>query len=328
MPLLPVTRLLRVCRVTPDACAASVIVRPSGSMQSPRTERPGWGGFFIVIVPSLFVWATVMSHPTEDRAIVDAGLKALAFDSGPPLVRDEPAATYERLQRARPSRRRGRHQPARSRRQDPPDPGPLRPDRQPLRLVCLHPQQSRRTLPAARCNDARRLAISRGGRALSVGHALPRPSLPKPTAAGTPTCSRLICMSSIAPKVGTKIAVIWIAITIASVGASAIFAAASLADSVSRAARKAEILLAGAPDRGIFDPSIAGDGRRLYMTVSGVSSKAAGSGLGVTAVRSYLARSQDQGRTWQLVGGAVNPDVEASLDDFPLPHRGRWQSEV
>ena len=46
--------------------------------------------------PSLFVWATVMSRPTEDRAIVDAGLKALAFDSGVPLVCDEPAATYER----------------------------------------------------------------------------------------------------------------------------------------------------------------------------------------------------------------------------------------
>jgi 3-hydroxy-D-aspartate aldolase len=46
--------------------------------------------------PSLFVWVTVMSHPTEDRAIVDAGLKALAFDFGPPLVRGEPAATYER----------------------------------------------------------------------------------------------------------------------------------------------------------------------------------------------------------------------------------------
>jgi 3-hydroxy-D-aspartate aldolase len=46
--------------------------------------------------PSLFVWATVMSRPTAERAIVDAGLKALAFDSGPPLVWDEPAATYER----------------------------------------------------------------------------------------------------------------------------------------------------------------------------------------------------------------------------------------
>ena len=37
-----------------------------------------------------------MSRPTDDRAIVDAGLKALAFDLGPPLVCDEPAATYER----------------------------------------------------------------------------------------------------------------------------------------------------------------------------------------------------------------------------------------
>jgi 3-hydroxy-D-aspartate aldolase len=46
--------------------------------------------------PSLFVWSTVMSRPAEDRTIVDAGLKALAFDSGPPLVCDEPAATYER----------------------------------------------------------------------------------------------------------------------------------------------------------------------------------------------------------------------------------------
>jgi 3-hydroxy-D-aspartate aldolase len=33
--------------------------------------------------PSLFVWATVMSRPTEDRAIVDAGLKALAFELRP-----------------------------------------------------------------------------------------------------------------------------------------------------------------------------------------------------------------------------------------------------
>jgi len=30
------------------------------------------------------------------RAIADAGLKALALDSGPRLVCDEPAATFER----------------------------------------------------------------------------------------------------------------------------------------------------------------------------------------------------------------------------------------
>ena len=44
--------------------------------------------------PSLFVWATVMSRPAEDRAIVDAGLKALAFDSGPPIVCDEPVVAW------------------------------------------------------------------------------------------------------------------------------------------------------------------------------------------------------------------------------------------
>jgi hypothetical protein len=136
-----------------------------------------------------------------------------------------------------------------------------------------------------------------------------------------------VSRSLIAPKAGTKITAMWIAITIVLVGA-AIFATASLADSASRAAGRTEIMLAGAPDRGIFDPSIAGDGRQLYMTVSGVSSTAAGSSLGVIAVRSYLARSQDQGRTWQLVGGVVNPDIEASLDGFPSPYRGRWQSEV
>ena len=54
------------------------------------------GGPIKAFEPSLFVWATVMSRPAEDRAIVDAGFKALAFDSGPPLVCDEPAATYER----------------------------------------------------------------------------------------------------------------------------------------------------------------------------------------------------------------------------------------
>jgi D-serine deaminase-like pyridoxal phosphate-dependent protein len=29
-----------------------------------------------------------MSRPTDDRAIVEAGHKALAFDAGPPLVCD------------------------------------------------------------------------------------------------------------------------------------------------------------------------------------------------------------------------------------------------
>ena len=39
---------------------------------------------------SLFVWTTVMSRPARDRAIVDAGLKAFAVDSGMPLVAGMP----------------------------------------------------------------------------------------------------------------------------------------------------------------------------------------------------------------------------------------------
>jgi hypothetical protein len=91
---------------------------------------------------SLLVWATVMSRPAQDRAIVDAGLKALAFDSGPPLVCDEPTATYEhgRLAASAATNRLGLGDKLR------PDPRPLRPDRQPLRLVCLHPRQPRRQL--------------------------------------------------------------------------------------------------------------------------------------------------------------------------------------
>jgi hypothetical protein len=102
-----------------------------------RRNRDRDYGPFTTFEPSLFVLATVMSRPAEDRAIVDAGLKALAFDSGPPLVYDEPAVTYERGRRARPARPVGRHQPARARRQNPPHLRPLTPDRQPLLLVCV-----------------------------------------------------------------------------------------------------------------------------------------------------------------------------------------------
>lgn len=39
---------------------------------------------------SLFVLGTVMSHPTETRAVLDVGHKAVAVDSGMPLVREMP----------------------------------------------------------------------------------------------------------------------------------------------------------------------------------------------------------------------------------------------
>ena len=43
---------------------------------------------------SLFVWTTVMSCPTAERAIVDAGLKASSVDSGMPRVAELEGAEY------------------------------------------------------------------------------------------------------------------------------------------------------------------------------------------------------------------------------------------
>jgi 3-hydroxy-D-aspartate aldolase len=45
---------------------------------------------------ALFVQATVMSMPVPERAVVDAGLKALAMDSGMPLPWQLPGAVYQR----------------------------------------------------------------------------------------------------------------------------------------------------------------------------------------------------------------------------------------
>ena len=56
-----------------------------------RNETPeGSPGF----AHSLFVLATVMSLPQPGRAVTDAGLKALAFDSGPPEVWQRPGVSY------------------------------------------------------------------------------------------------------------------------------------------------------------------------------------------------------------------------------------------
>ncbi|MGH8676946.1 MAG: DSD1 family PLP-dependent enzyme [Burkholderiales bacterium] len=48
-----------------------------------------------VFEQSLFIWTTIMSHPTADRAVVDAGLKAASVDAGMPVVA-EPGAEYLR----------------------------------------------------------------------------------------------------------------------------------------------------------------------------------------------------------------------------------------
>ncbi len=87
-----------------------------------------------------------------------------------------------------------------------------------------------------------------------------------------------------------------------------------------------EITIPGAPDHGIFDPSIASSGAgKFYMSLSGVTSTVPGGGFTTLGVRTYLAVSGDQGKSWQL-SGVINPDVDVQLDR--KPHRGRWQSEV
>jgi D-serine deaminase-like pyridoxal phosphate-dependent protein len=54
------------------------------------------GGRFDTFEHALFVYATVMSTPVAERAVVDAGLKALAFDAGMPEVSSHAGAVYER----------------------------------------------------------------------------------------------------------------------------------------------------------------------------------------------------------------------------------------
>ena len=46
------------------------------------------GEFINTFRNSLFIWSTIMSHPTKDRAVADAGHKATSIESGLPLVAD------------------------------------------------------------------------------------------------------------------------------------------------------------------------------------------------------------------------------------------------
>jgi D-serine deaminase-like pyridoxal phosphate-dependent protein len=45
--------------------------------------------------PALVVIATVISRPTPDRAVIDAGLKTLSNDSGPARLADTPGWSYD-----------------------------------------------------------------------------------------------------------------------------------------------------------------------------------------------------------------------------------------
>ncbi|MGR3715377.1 MAG: DSD1 family PLP-dependent enzyme [Thermohalobaculum sp.] len=58
-------------------------------------NRVADGGPFATFEHALFVLATVMSRPVAERAVLDAGLKALAFDSGPPEVFRRAGVRYD-----------------------------------------------------------------------------------------------------------------------------------------------------------------------------------------------------------------------------------------
>ena len=88
-----------------------------------------------VFEQSLYVLAGVMSVPAPDRAIVDAGLKAMAFDSGLPLVHVARGLTYAaRVRRAWRGARRSGYAAAGARRPDLAHSGTLRSHGQSLRL--------------------------------------------------------------------------------------------------------------------------------------------------------------------------------------------------
>lgn len=60
-----------------------------------RNKKPD-GAPFDTFEHALFVWASVMSTPTSERAVVDAGLKAFSTDCGPPVPWGMEGVIYER----------------------------------------------------------------------------------------------------------------------------------------------------------------------------------------------------------------------------------------
>ncbi len=72
--------------------AGSYIFMDADYAKNLSAEGRPWAGF----EHSLFVYATVISRPTGDRAIVDAGLKSFSLDAGLPVIADPPDVEYVR----------------------------------------------------------------------------------------------------------------------------------------------------------------------------------------------------------------------------------------
>ncbi len=82
----PVIALHQIARGAVGVCCQKVM-----DVDYKRVE-----GFPAEFENALFVLATIMSRPTRDRAVLDAGLKALGVDAGFPLVQEMPEVEYVR----------------------------------------------------------------------------------------------------------------------------------------------------------------------------------------------------------------------------------------
>jgi len=79
-------------RVYNELQCGSYIFMDADYARNKRADGSAFGDY----EHALFVSATVMSLPVPERAVVDAGLKALAFDSGMPVPWRLPGAVYHR----------------------------------------------------------------------------------------------------------------------------------------------------------------------------------------------------------------------------------------
>src|SRR6266403_3827675 len=84
-----------VVRVTPSAAAASVIVKPKGSIHCRSTKPPGCGGFFIAMVqsPSVVIHVINVQSIPDDKAKNHSPVRA---------NRDSPEAFQLALERMQP----------------------------------------------------------------------------------------------------------------------------------------------------------------------------------------------------------------------------------
>jgi len=79
-------------RVYNELQCGSYVFMDADYARNKRADGSGFGDY----EHALFVYATVMSAPAPERAVVDAGLKAFAIDSGMPAPWQLPGAAYHR----------------------------------------------------------------------------------------------------------------------------------------------------------------------------------------------------------------------------------------